>query len=139
MLSPTVMVQEILGQVMHHLRRSIRAEQADGRAVAEEAQVAIVRHDMDRRATPCGLVGGGLAWPGIVYGTDVAAVEADAGSVAEHVAPGWVGWGGSEGECCEELFGAALLGELAGADDDGCDDAVLVLYRSLLPHLIVVV
>lgn len=35
--------------------------------------------------------GGGLARAGVVYGADVAAVEADAGAALEEGAVGWVG------------------------------------------------
>lgn len=71
-------------------------EQADGGAVAEEAQVAVVGDDVDGGAAPGGLVGGCLARPDVVDGADVAAVEADAGPRPEHVPPGWV-WRWDEG------------------------------------------
>ena len=67
-------------------------QHADGGAVAEEAEVAVVGHDVDG-AVPGDVVGVGDAGADVVDGGDVAAVEADSGPVAPHLLPG----GGVEG------------------------------------------
>lgn len=53
---------------------------------------------MNRCAAPGCLVGGQLAGADVVYCADVAAVETDSGTVAEHVFPGWVRRGREERE-----------------------------------------
>ncbi len=58
-------------------------EQGCAGAVAEEAEVAVVCDDVDGRVP--GRLGGGIAARTyVVYGADVAAVEAEAGSDLEH-------------------------------------------------------
>ena len=79
-------------QVMHHVHGLGGGEEANARAVAEEAQVAVVGDDMDG-AVPGRLHGGGGAGADVVDGGYVAAVKADAGAGAEHGGVGWVGWG----------------------------------------------
>lgn len=71
-------------------------EQADAGAVAQEAEVAVVCHDVDGRVPGDG-GGRGLAGACVVDGANVAAVEADAGAALEEGAVGWVDGGDHEG------------------------------------------
>lgn len=103
-----VQAQQVPGQVVHDVGGLQRRQQADGGAVAEEAQVPVVRDDVNRRAAPGGLVGGRLPRAHVVDGADVAPVEADPGPPAEHGPPGGVG-DGHEGR-----RGGCVLGRRAG-------------------------
>lgn len=78
---------ELAGQVVDDVGGLDGREQADGGAVAEEAQVPVVGDDV-HGAGPGYLGDGGLARADVVVGADVAAVEADAGPEAEHLLPG---------------------------------------------------
>lgn len=115
---PQMQQEGLAGEMADHGGGLRRGEEADGGAVAEEAQVAVVGDDVDGAAAPggLGLGGRGLAHADVVDGADVAAVEADAGAVLEHVLPGGVDGGGGPPE---EGFGegdgvVALLGEGEG-------------------------
>lgn len=79
--------QQLFGEVRHDVDGLGRREEADDGAVAEEAQVAVIGHDV-HGAVPRHLRGRGLAGPDVVVGADVAAVKADARSAPEHLLPG---------------------------------------------------
>ena len=79
-----VAVQVLLEEVVHHLDGFGRREERDAGSVAEEAQVPVVGHDVDRRV-PRDTRRGGGSWAHVVDGGDVDACEAQAGEVVEHV------------------------------------------------------
>lgn len=64
-------------------------EERGAAAVAEEAQVPVVGHDVDG-SVPGDLAGCAAAGADVVDGADVAAVEADAGPELEHAFVGGV-------------------------------------------------
>lgn len=65
-------------------------EEGGATAVAEEAEVAVVRYDVDG-GVPGDLAGGVAAGADVVDGADVATVETDAGAEMEHAFVGCVG------------------------------------------------
>ena len=103
----------LLGEVVDDVDGLGGGEEAEGGAVTEEAQVAVIRDDVDG-GVPGDLGGRRGAGADVVDGANVAAVEADARAGAEHAQPGggvgfveesegcWVGgwckWGWSG--CC---------------------------------------
>lgn len=100
-----------------------RRQQRDAGSVAVEAEVAVVRDDVDGRVPGDGDEGR-RAGAGVVDGRDVAAVEADAGAAAEQREVGWVGRGHEHR--CDELLarrcggvGFLLLDiEVVGAEEE---------------------
>ncbi len=80
------------GEVVHDVDGLSGGEQRGAGAVAEEAQVAVVGHDVDG-GVPGDLGGGRGAGADVVDGADVAAIEAEARAGAEHGFVGWVGGG----------------------------------------------
>lgn len=78
------------GEVVHDVDGLGGGEQRGAGAVAEEAQVAVVGHDVDG-GVPGDLGGGRRAGADVVDGADVAAIEAEARAGAEHGFVGWVG------------------------------------------------
>lgn len=94
-----VRMEVFFREVVDHIGGLGSGEERDERAVAEEAEVAEVGHQVDGISPGQG-VGGGTAGAGVVDGRDVDASEAEAGTGAEHLAVG-------VGVCgLEELFGA---------------------------------
>jgi len=83
-------------EVWHDVCRFGSGEQRNTCAIAQEADVAVVRYDVDG-GVPGYASRGRLACARVVYGADVAAVEADAGAALEEGAEGWVGGGHEEG------------------------------------------
>lgn len=82
--SAVVGVQVLLQQVVHDVDGFGGCEEGDAGAVAEEAEVAVVRDDV-HGGVPGDGGGGGGAGPDVVDGADVDAAEAEAGAVLEHV------------------------------------------------------
>lgn len=78
-------VHVFLGEVVHHVCGLAGREQGCASSITEEPQVAVVGHDVDG-GVPRDLAGGVAAGTDVVYRADVAAVEAEAGAVLEHVA-----------------------------------------------------
>ena len=101
-------VQVFLCEVVHRVHGLCGCEERRAGAVAKEAQVAVVCHDQDWGIPGC-LGGGGCAGADIVYGADVAAVEAEAGAGVEHLAV--VGVGGEVGEWVGEGEGGVVVGD----------------------------
>jgi hypothetical protein len=66
--------QELRREVVHDLGGLGGRDEADNAAVAEEAQVPVVRDDV-YRAAPCDLRGRGLALADVIVRADVAPVE----------------------------------------------------------------
>lgn len=85
-------VQVLLQQVVHDVDWFGGGEEGDAGAVAEEAEVAVVRDDV-HGGVPGDGGGGGGAGPDVVDGADVDAAEAEAGAVLEHVDVSRVFWG----------------------------------------------
>lgn len=64
-------------------------EERDACAVAKEAEVAVVCHDVDG-CVPGYLRHAGSAWAGVIDRADVAAAESDAGACSEHSSVGGI-------------------------------------------------
>lgn len=115
--SLAVQLQQLGGEMVHDVGRGRCGEEADGGAVAEEAQVAVVGDDEVRVSAPDGLVCR-LAGTDIVDGADVAAVEAYARAGAEHVLPRGVNGRIVKGSGVREGIGQAALLNLSHADEE---------------------
>ena len=77
-------------EVVDYLSWFCCGEKRGAGTVAEEAQIAVVCHDMDR-CVECNLAGGVATGANVVHGADVAAIEAEAGPQVKHAFVGWVG------------------------------------------------
>ena len=80
----------LFDEMVDHVHGLRGGEEAYARAIAEEAEVTVVRHHVDW-GVPCCLHRRGGARADIVHGGDIASVEAQAGAEAEHDSVGGVG------------------------------------------------
>lgn len=116
--------QRLAREVVHHVGGLGHRQEGDAGAVAEEAEVAVVGHDV-HGAVPGRGVRRRLAGAHVVHRGDVAAAEADAGPEAEHALPG----GGVEGREVEEggglLLGLVAVGEFRGGEGGELLDGLL--------------
>ena len=104
LVSVPVQVQSVLGDVVNNIARLVGRQKTDDGTIAEEAQISVVRDNVDGTTAPSGLVRGGLTAADVVDSADVDAVETNARTVAEHGLPGGVD-GRREGAGNEQLLG----------------------------------
>ena len=83
-------------EVVYHFAWFGRCEKGGAGAVTKEAEVTVVCYDVNGRVEGY-LAGCVTAGPDVVYGADIATVEAKAGADMEHVFVGWIGLGKREG------------------------------------------
>lgn len=74
-------------QIVHDLARFGRRQEADEGPVTVEAEIAVVRHDVDGSVVPRDGGVDGAAWPSVVDGADIEATEADSRPETEHGRP----------------------------------------------------
>jgi len=87
-----VVVDVFFGQVVHYICWFGGGEQRDDCAIAEEAQVTVICHDLDWvDPGEAGFIGS--AGAGVVDCADVAPVEAYSRAVTELAAIGWIDFG----------------------------------------------
>lgn len=115
--SLAVQFKQLRGEMVHDVGRGRCGEEADGGAVTEEAQVAVVGDDEVRVSAPDGLVCR-LTGADVVDGADVAAVESYARARAEHVLPRGVNGRIVERSREREGIGQAALLDLSHADEE---------------------